>query len=198
MRQRDVAHFCTCIFQHRGAIGPKFLNFFGHSIDPIFARDADGFAPNVTRQKRLEIGNGQIGGCAVFGVMPHHRGPHDCGVPHRFGHWPCLIKARGKGHNSPARAAPIGRFQTHCAGKGGRLADRASRIRAGCPKTEVSRNRSGRSSRRPPGRQVLIAALCAPRVDGWPVNRGFVGRPHGKLIHIEFAQHDRACIAQLR
>ena len=129
--------------------------------------------------------------------MAAHGFQHDRRVAHVFRHRPGLIQRRGKGHDTPARAAPVGGLDAGDAGKGGGLADRTAGIGAGGRKTQIGRHRGGGAARRAARRQRRVFIAPAPRVDHVAIDRGFVGRAHGEFIHVQLAQHHRTRIEQV-
>ena len=197
VRQGNIDDLGPGIAQHGNTVLPQFIDLCGDAINAVFARDTDLFAPNVARQRGFEIGYGQFGRGAVFGVIPGHSAQHDCRVAYGFGHWPRLIQRRGKRHNAPAGTAPIGRLDPHSAGKGRRLADRSAGIGAGGRQTQVCGYSRGRPARRPAGGQRSVIAGPPPRVHSIAINGGFIRRAHREFIHVELTQHHRATIQQI-
>src|SRR5690606_9007772 len=56
---------------------------------------------------------------------------------------------------------------------------------------------SGGATRGAARHQVAVAVVGAPRVDHRAVVGGLVGRAHGELVHVEFAEHHGAVVPQV-
>ena len=92
VRQGDVDNLGPRIFHHRNARLPQRLDLIRHAIHAVFARDADLFATDVTRQCRLKIRHGQVGTGGIQRVMPRHAAQHNRRIAHAFGHRASLIQ----------------------------------------------------------------------------------------------------------
>ncbi len=110
---------------------------------------------------------------------------------------PALIERGGERHHAPARATAIGRLDADGAGEGGRLADRAAGVGGGRAGAKAGGDCGGRTTGGATGDQRRVRAFGAPGIDHRPVVRGLVGRAHGKLVHVELAQHHRAVCPQV-
>ena len=143
------------------------------------------------------VRNRQIDGGRILGIDAGHRFQQDRGIAHVAGNRAGLVERRCKGNNAPARAAAIGRLDADGAGEGCRLADRAAGIGCGRTGAEVCGNGSGRSAGRTAGNELLVGARRAPGIDHGTVVRGFVGRAHGELVHVELAEHDGAVVPEV-
>jgi hypothetical protein len=124
------------------------------------------------RIARVEAGHGVQQQRAVFGAL---------------GHRPGLVEAGGEGDHAVARDHAVGRLEAGEAAQGRRLADRAAGVGAGGGRRQACGDRRGRAARGAAGH----AGRC-PRGSSPGRKRGFVGRAHGELVHVELAQRDHA------
>ena len=122
-----------------------------------------------------------------YGMIAFASSLHQREVFGRFRHRPALIQARGKSDHAVARHHAVGGFQAADAGKGGRLANGAAGVSAGCRGRQPRRYCRCRAARTAAGH-----ARDVPRVAHRAEKRGLVRRAHGELVHVGFAQIHRA------
>src|SRR5262249_8546831 len=102
------------------------------------------------------------------------------------------------GDNPPTRASAVSRFHADRAGKGCRLADRTTGIRAGRTEAQARCNGGSRTSRRTARSERSVRALPPPgRMHGAEI-RSLVGGSHRKFIAIGLAEKHRTVTPELR
>ncbi len=197
VRQRDVDHLGTGVAQPFDALGPELFDFIRHAVNAIFPRDTDLQTLQRLADGLFVIRHGKVNRGRVLGVDACHRLQEDGGIAHVAGNRASLIERRGVSHNAEARAAAVSGLDADGACEGCRLADGAAGVGCGGAGAQMRGNGCGRTARGAAGHQLLFGTIGAPRVDGRAVPGAFIGRAHGKFVHVKLAEHNGALVPEV-
>ena len=157
----------------------------------VFRRDAH-FQPfDVTAQRSFKVRHGAVCGCGVFTVVSGDGLEQDGGVFHCPGHGADLVQGRGKGYQSVAGNAPVGRLEAHDTAVPGRLPDGAARVGTECGNGGSGCDGGGRAAGGAAGNAVRGFRVARDAVSGV-----FSAGTHGEFIHVRAAQRDAARLLQ--
>ena len=197
VRQADVDQLRARGLQPLRTLLPERVDLGRRAVDAIFFRDADAQPLYAVFQRRFVIGHGHVDAGGILRIHARHVPQHDRRIAHRARDGTRLIERRCEGDDAPARATSVSRLDADRARDGGRLTDRAARIGRRGAETQKSGDGRGRTARRSARHQRLVRILRAPGIDHRLEIARLVRRPHGELVHVDLAEHDRARVPQV-
>ena len=197
MRQADVDDLRAGIFQPLDALLPERFDFCRHAINAVLAWNADLEPLYVAGHRRFVVRNRQVDARGIERIVAGHRFQHDRAVTHGARHRSRLVQRRREGDNAPARAASIGWLDACNACDGRRLTDGSTRIRTRGAHDKARRDRGGRTARRSAGHKFGVGTFPPPGIDDGAIVARLIRRPHGKLVHVQLAEHDSPVIEQV-
>ncbi len=158
--QRDFDRLGAGGLQHVHAASPQRHDFLGRPVDAVLLRNADPHAPDVGIACRGgEVRNRQRRRGRILRIVARHGLQHQRGVFDGAGERTRLVERTREGHDTPARAAAVGRLQADDTAEGSRLPDRAAGIGSRAAGHHVGCHRRGRAARRAAGTSLRLSPL---------------------------------------
>ena len=194
MRQVDVDDRRAGLFESLDGLTDELLDARLHATDEVLPRQAQAHALEprrglivAVRQRRQVIRHSDRRGRRVALVAAGDDAQEQGRVAHVTRERPDLVERAGKGDDAVAADAAVRGLEPHGARQGGRLTDRATRVRSYGKWRLVGRHGRGRAAA-----AAAWDAVQVPRIGRGPVSTELGRRAHRELVHVRLARQYRA------